>query len=268
MGIQENHVPRRKLRGQIITNQGKRKAIFEEREYRCVGCGKTEGQMVLHHVVPIALGGLDDPRNIVLLCPECHDKVHDLSLDGLRKPFKNSGGRPRTCSAEDEEKYYWQYVRCEIGTKELKEKIHTKQGTAICDRPGFKEFIARHKIKSYKNNIDMANSRGRHLEDGQLKGFIIFEDGTKEEFYHSEPKKPDEPVKEVVVPEIVQEPVPEQIVEPEAEVIETECDETQHFNEQELEFIDSYFRGMDVVEFEKWMFTHPNARENLRSHGA
>lgn len=253
MNIQENHVPRKKLRGQIITNPTKRKAIFADREYRCVGCGKTEGQMVLHHVVPIALGGLDDPRNIVLLCPECHRKVHGITLDDLRRTKKLSGGRPRTCSAEDEEKYYWQYVRCEIGTKELKEKIHTKPSVAICDRPGFKEFIAKHKIKSYKNNIDMANSRGRHLEDGQLKGFIIFEDGTKEEFYHSEPKKPEKPA-EVVLPEVKTEPIQEPVVET--------------AEKPEPELIDSYFRSMDVTEFEKWMFTHPNARENLRSHGA
>lgn len=253
MDIQENHVPRRKLRGQIITNPAKRKAIFAEKGYQCIGCGKTEGQMVLHHVVPISKGGLDNPRNIVVLCERCHDAVHDISLNNLRKPFKNLGGRPRTCSAEDEEKYYWQYVRCEIGTKELKEKIHTKPSVAICDRPGFKEFIAKHKIKSYKNNIDMANSRGRHLEDGQLKGFIIFEDGTEQMFYHSEPKKPEKPA-EVVLPEVKTEPIQEPVVET--------------AEKQETELIDSYFRSMDVTEFEKWMFTHPNARENLRSHGA
>ena len=224
--------------------------------------------MILHHVVPLAKGGLDDPRNIVLLCQKCHDKVHDISMDGLRKPFENLGGRPRSCSPEDEEKYYWQYVRCEIGTKELKEKLGIKSGSKITDRPGFVEFMEHHKIKSYKNNIDMANSRGRHLEDGQLKGFIIFEDGTKEEFYYSEPEKLEEPVEEIVIPEIVQESVPEPIAEPKVEAIEAESDERQHFNGQELELIDTYFRGMDVVEFEKWMFTHPNARENLRSHGA
>lgn len=253
MDIQENHVPRKELKGQIITNPAKRKAIFEEKEHECVGCGRTDGQMMLHHVVPIALGGRDDPKNIVPLCPECHRKVHGISLDDLRRTKKWSGGRPRTCSPEDEEKYYWEYVWCEIGTKELKEKIHTKPSVAICDRPGFKEFIAKHKIKSYKNNIDMANSRGRHLEDGQLKGFIIFEDGTKQEFYHSEPNKPEKQA-EVVLPEVKTEPIQELVVET--------------AEKQETELIDSYFRSMDVTEFEKWMFTHPNERENLRSHGA
>lgn len=248
----------------INKNPTKRKKLLEGREYRCVGCGKTEGQMILHHIVPLSKGGLDDPRNIVLLCPECHDKVHDISLDGLRKPFRNLGGRPRTCSPEDEEKYYWQYVRCEIGTKELKEKIHIKPNSKIKDRPGFKEFIERHKIKSYKNNIDMANSMGRHLEDGQLKGFIIFEDGTQQEFYHSEPKKP----AEEIVPEEVPESVPETTVNPKVEIVENEVANREGFNEQEMEIINSNFRNMNVAEFERWMFANPRERENLLSHGA
>ena len=264
MNIQEDHVPRRKLKGQIITNRAKRKSIFEEKGCRCAGCHSTEGQMILHHVVPISKGGLDDPSNIVVLCEKCHAAVHDISLNSLRKPFKNSGGRPRTCSAEDEEKYYWQYVRCEIGTKELKEKIHTKPSVAICDRPGFKEFIAKHKIKSYKNNIDMANSRGRHLEDGQLKGFIIFEDGTQQEFYHSEPKKP----AEEIAPEAVPESVPETTVNPKVEIVENEVANRERFNEREMEIINSSFRNMNVAEFERWMFTNPRERENSFSHGA
>lgn len=237
----------------LNTNPLARKKLFEEREYRCVGCGRTEGQMILHHVVPIVKGGLDDSRNIVLLCPECHDKVHDLSLDGLRKPFRNLGGRPRTCSAEDEEKYYWQYVRCEIGTKELKEKIHTKPSVAIRDRPGFKEFLAKHHIKEHKNSIDMRTARKQELVDGEWLGHIIFEDGTKQEFFYLEPKKPEKPAK-VVLPEVKTESIQEPVVET--------------AEKQESELVDSYFRNMDVVEFEKWMFTHPNARENLRSHGA
>lgn len=219
--------------------------------------------MVLHHVVPISKGGLDDPSNIVVLCPECHDKVHDLSLGGLRKPFANFAGRPRTCASEDEEKYYSQYINCEIGTKELKEKLGVKSGSKIKDRPGFIEFLERHHIKAYKNSIDLRTARKPKLIDGEWIGRVVFEDGAEKEFYYSEPKQLEEPVEEIV-PEVV----PEQIVEPEPEVAEVETAEGQGFDEAELEYINSHFRGMDVVEFEKWMFTHPNERENLRSHGA
>ena len=223
--------------------------------------------MVLHHVVPISKGGLDDPSNIVVLCPECHDKVHDLSLDGSRKPFVNFAGRPRTCASEDEEKYYSQYINCEIGTKELKEKLGVKSGSKIKDRPGFKEFLEKHHIKEYKNSIDLRTARKPKLIDGEWIGRVIFEDGTKKEFYYSEPKQLEEPVEEIV-PEIVQEPVPEPTVEPEPEVVETETAEGQGFDEAELEYINSHFRGMDVVAFEKWMFSNPEARDNLASHGA
>lgn len=234
-------------------NPTTRRKLFEEKGYRCAGCHTTEGQMILHHVVPISKGGLDDPSNIVVLCARCHDAVHDISMDGLRKPFLNFGGRPRTCSSEDEEKYYWQYVRCEIGTKELKEKIHTKQGTAIRDRPGFKEFLARHHIKEHKNSIDLRTAKKPKLIDGEWIGHIIFEDGTKQEFFYSEPKKTDKPA-EVVLPEVKAEPIQEPVVET--------------AEKQESELIDFQFRNMNAKEFKEWMFTHPRDRENLRSHGA
>lgn len=142
--------------------------------------------MVLHHVVPISKGGLDDPSNIVVLCPGCHDKVHDLSLDGSRKPFANFAGRPRTCASEDEEKYYWQYINCEIGTKELKEKLKMKSASKISDRPGFKEFLEKHRIRAYRNNIDLRTAKKPKLIDGELLGYVTFEDGTEQRFYHSE----------------------------------------------------------------------------------
>lgn len=220
--------------------------------------------MILHHVVPISKGGLDDPSNIVVLCERCHDAIHDISMDGLRKPFVNFGGRPRTCTSEDEEKYYSQYINCEIGTKELKEKLGVKSGSKIKDRPGFKEFLEKHHIKEYKNSIDLRTARKPKLIDGEWIGRVVFEDGTEKEFYYLEPKKLEEPDEEIVLSEVV----PEPIVEPEPEAVVVETAERQGFDEAELEYINSHFRGMDVVEFEKWMFTHPNARENLRSHGA
>lgn len=169
----------------INSNPSARKKLLDEREHRCVGCGKTEGQMILHHVVPISKGGLDDPRNIVILCPECHDKVHDLSMGGLRKPFANLAGRPRTCASEDEEKYYTQYINCEIGTKELKEKLGVKSGSKIKDRPGFKEFLEKHHIKEYKNSIDLRTARKLKLLDGEWIGRVVLDDGTAKEFHYS-----------------------------------------------------------------------------------
>jgi 5-methylcytosine-specific restriction protein A len=36
----------------------------------------------IHHIVPLAAGGLDTVENTVALCPNCHRKMHELNLEG------------------------------------------------------------------------------------------------------------------------------------------------------------------------------------------
>jgi len=43
--------------------------------------GKGKQRMILHHIIPEDKGGVDDPTNLVILCPHCHKKRH-LKLDG------------------------------------------------------------------------------------------------------------------------------------------------------------------------------------------
>ena len=173
----------RERKSKLIHNQESRRTIFEERGRRCVGCGYTGDKLVLHHIVPTSLGGLDEPENIAILCYECHSKIHNLDIGELRKPFANFDGRPRKCSPEEEEKYYSQYINCEIGTKELKEKTKTAKTTAISDKPGFKEYLKRHGIKRYRNNIDIIYANGKSIVPGTYIGFVEYEDGTLQEFY-------------------------------------------------------------------------------------
>ena len=35
-----------------------------------------DGQLEVHHIVPVAKGGGDEPENLVTLCKECHKKRH------------------------------------------------------------------------------------------------------------------------------------------------------------------------------------------------
>lgn len=50
-----------------------------------------------HHVVPLACGGEDRPRNVVVLCPNCHALAHRLgrivrrTWDGARSPAQLLG---------------------------------------------------------------------------------------------------------------------------------------------------------------------------------
>lgn len=45
---------------------------------RCVICGKRGVQIA--HYIPRARGGLGIPRNLVCLCPECHNKYDNGSM--------------------------------------------------------------------------------------------------------------------------------------------------------------------------------------------
>jgi hypothetical protein len=48
---------------------------FDEAEFRCWGCGyrpSDKKRLQKCHIVPIALGGVDNESNMVLLCYQCH----------------------------------------------------------------------------------------------------------------------------------------------------------------------------------------------------
>lgn len=50
---------------------------------RCRGCGELcgEGEADVHHLIPRAAGGLDDPANLITLCDGCH-AAHHPNLQG------------------------------------------------------------------------------------------------------------------------------------------------------------------------------------------
>ena len=43
---------------------------------QCPGCGNHSVHFHDHHIVPRALGGLDQPSNIIEICVDCHGKIH------------------------------------------------------------------------------------------------------------------------------------------------------------------------------------------------
>lgn len=42
---------------------------------KCMNCGSTK-DLQYHHIVPVIYGGNDVPTNIMVLCGNCHSKVH------------------------------------------------------------------------------------------------------------------------------------------------------------------------------------------------
>jgi len=50
--------------------------VLERDGWRCQSCGRTEGLQV-HHIRPRSRLGDDTAENLIALCAECHQKVHD-----------------------------------------------------------------------------------------------------------------------------------------------------------------------------------------------
>jgi len=57
-----SYIPQRNFSGKII----------------CENCGYQTGTLQPHHIVPRKDHGGDEPDNIIMLCPNCHAKVHTL----------------------------------------------------------------------------------------------------------------------------------------------------------------------------------------------
>ena len=54
-----------------------RHAIFREAGYRCQKCQKySKGNLHLHHIVPLGVGGSNNRYNLIPLCSSCHYNVH------------------------------------------------------------------------------------------------------------------------------------------------------------------------------------------------
>ncbi len=65
-----------------------RREIHKKFNFTCQHCRKifyqelTSGVMVprfageVHHIIPLEYGGKDEWNNLMLLCPDCHKKVH------------------------------------------------------------------------------------------------------------------------------------------------------------------------------------------------
>lgn len=57
------------------------KLIFQQANSRCPFCGCDEvGLLVIHHIVPRASGGSNAPGNLILVCRNCHARIHSGTI--------------------------------------------------------------------------------------------------------------------------------------------------------------------------------------------
>ena len=67
----------------------RREAILHRDNYTCQCCGKKNCRLEVHHIKFRSNGGTDDEENLITLCKECHDGVHDGTVVLNKKPKKN-----------------------------------------------------------------------------------------------------------------------------------------------------------------------------------
>lgn len=65
-----------------------REAIRVIYEDKCAICGKPAREV--HHIRPKHLKGKNHPRNLILLCNDCHDEVHRKIDSGIQTVLENS----------------------------------------------------------------------------------------------------------------------------------------------------------------------------------
>ena len=56
-------------------------AMFKKYNYRCQYCGRyAKGDLHLHHIRPVKLGGNHSESNLMVLCSDCHYLVHNKAI--------------------------------------------------------------------------------------------------------------------------------------------------------------------------------------------
>lgn len=52
-----------------------RSTVVNRDNFRCMKCG-TSSSLHVHHIIPVAKGGLSIQANLVTLCARCHSSKH------------------------------------------------------------------------------------------------------------------------------------------------------------------------------------------------
>lgn len=55
-----------------------RKFYWSHFEHKCYNCESTTDALELHHIIPLSLGGTNNPTNMVPLCERCHGLIHGM----------------------------------------------------------------------------------------------------------------------------------------------------------------------------------------------
>lgn len=70
-----------------------RKATLMRDDFTCQDCGKENGRLEVHHIMPRRLKGSDSIHNLITLCPSCHEQVTGEEMIHANRFFEKMNGK-------------------------------------------------------------------------------------------------------------------------------------------------------------------------------
>ena len=66
--------------------------VLHRDNHQCQKCKTKKGKLHVHHVVFKSNGGTNSPDNLIVLCSDCHDKLHkgEFEIKGIRSKTKHA----------------------------------------------------------------------------------------------------------------------------------------------------------------------------------
>ena len=160
------------------TTPSYRRHLIEFHGTTCRICG--ESPVEYHHLIPLALGGVDEDRNIIPLCEHCHKIVHGCIDHGGYAYRNGKGGRPRK-QPQNYENVLNDYAKGKIGAVECKKRLGMAKSTHVQDCIWIKEYFEKCGFVKVRNQVDYRAFWYGDIPDGTNVGYVLYKDGTRKE---------------------------------------------------------------------------------------
>jgi len=178
--------------GDQLGYQNVKEYVLARDGHKCQICGKSKVKLHVHHIESRKTGG-DAPNNLVTLCLDCHDKLHQgtAKLKQKRgKSFRDATQmtvmRPTLLRelkemyphVEETFGYITKFYRQQAGL----EKNHVNDARCIdgtvpvvLTAPYFVKFVRKHNRQIHKCTIGKGGVRKRNNADKYVHGFQLFD---------------------------------------------------------------------------------------------
>ena len=155
--------------------------------YQCQKCKTKKGKLHVHHVVFRSNGGTDSPENLIVLCSDCHEKLHngEFEIKGARSKTKHateigivkSQLRKRFGDFEETFGYETKFKREQI--LQLPKSHHFDAVAICCEEGEIVELSDNIYFKKHVSNGDYQQTQGsrseKRIPTGKLFGLRKFD---------------------------------------------------------------------------------------------